>query len=99
MAVTQPKLTKQKTFSSDVAKALGIKNIKILIAVNSSGKEFLFIPEGTEVYEYKRPPPPPPPSKSQTAISGKPKMHKYTYPDGDPGWCWPTPGGGIKCYP
>jgi hypothetical protein len=97
MAMKQPKKSVERTFSSIVENELKIKNIKILIAVNSAGKEFLFIPEGTDVVVTK-PPPMPPPRTPKPGQGIKPQMFKYTYPDGDPGWCWPT-SGGIKCFP
>ncbi len=97
MATKQPKQSAQRTFSSSVGKELGIKDLKILIAVNSAGKEFLFIPEGTDVV-VEKPGPKPQLGAAKPALGVKPKMLKYTYPDGDPGWCWPT-SGGIKCYP
>ena len=79
-------------------KALGIKDIKLIIVVNSKGKQTLLKPKGKLVVKV------PKPALTKVGPGGvrivpRPdSLFEVTYLDGDKGWCWIS-GGKLVCFP
>lgn len=82
-----------------VTKALGTKDIKLIIVVNSEGKQTLLRPKGNPVVKVPKPviTKKGPGGKHQTLLPPN-GLFDVTYLDGDKGWCWIS-NGKLVCYP
>ena len=89
--------TEPKRFSSEVAKQLGIEDLKLLIAVKKGGEKVYLVSELATVVQIG-------PAQYQTMLNDpklRPddKVYDVTYDDkGKKGWCISGLLGGLSCH-